>query len=663
MGRTPLLFLLAAGAAFASEPDGDRPKAKAEVSATVTVSAEAMPVEQAKTPAVVRVIDAEAIRRSGARTLGQLLEQLLPGQVMSNGGPGTSATLRMNGSRGEDVLVLVDGLRVSDASGLGAVNVNGLSLSGIERVELLSGPCSSLYGANAAGGVVALYTAAGVKEGFSLESMAALGTRSRRQVQAAPGFGWGSGWARVGVDASEEQAPTDTRNPFRQMATFLGLGQQVGEGLLTASYRNAYQGVPIPYVSLAYGLYNGDRETTQRNEQLSAAYKVNLAPSLLLDLSLGQALQSRVETRTLVNGGYAYDSRRTQEGLGLHWRPEGGFGASLLLEGFDEKGVMPAYPSGQDSATARHFGGVMEAFWEPASVLRLVGSYRRQKDSQRFEPALAGESLPDRDADAGTWRFGATFLFPGGHRFYASGGTGFGVPYLSAVLYHADYWLNPANFTYNPAGYKPLENERSRTAQVGYGYADGPWSFRLDAQQTTYDNLMYFDLISYDYANGQNLRIQGVEMALAYRVKGWGAELFARNQEARDLGVAPELQLSTSAVVRRPFNSVGLSGYLERGSFRVDGRWSWSGARYENYGGFPSVLGADKTHFNDLGLLATWTFRPGLSLGLRGEHLLQPRISRQDWLDGTYAMKNDSSQIYGFPSQAPIWSLELRYRF
>jgi outer membrane receptor protein involved in Fe transport len=670
MGRTPLLFLLVAGAANATELPADRPKAKAEVSATVTITAEATPVEQVKSATSVKVITTEQIERSGARDLGQLLNQFFPGQLLSNGGPGSASTLRLGGSRGEDVLVLVDGVRVTDASGLGAVNANNLSLAGIERVEVLSGPCSSLYGANAAGGVVALYTAAGVKEGFSLDSMASLGTRSHRQVGAAPGFGWSSGWVRGSVDASEEQAPTDTVHRFRQNSVFIGAGQQVGEGLLTASYRNAYQGIPIPYAGTSFGTaprsasaYVGDRETTQRNEQLSASYKVNLLPSLSLDASLGQAYQDRVETRTVLNGGLAYHSTRTQEGVGLHWRPEGGFGGSVLLESFDEKGTMPSYPEGRDKGEGHHFGGVVETFWEPTEVLRLVGTFRHQKDTQRFATAF-GLGLPERDAEAGTWRLGATFVFPGGHRFYASGGTGFGVPFLSAVLYHANNLLNPTSFSYDPASYKPLENERSRTAQIGYGYNEGPWSFRLEAQQTTYDNLVYFDLSStFDYANGQNLRIQGVETALAYRVKRWGAELTVRNQEARDLGAPLDQQLTSAAVVRRPFNSVGLSGYLEQGALRVDGHWSWSGARYENYGGFPSKLAANKTHFNDAGFLAAWTFFPGLSLGLRGEHLFQPRITREDWRNRTYDLRNDSEQIYGFPSQAPIWSLELRYRF
>lgn len=667
MGRTHILFLLVAGTAiFAESPEGDRPKAKAEASATVTVSAEATPVEQAKSASVVRVITAEQIERSGARELGQLLEQLLPGQVLSNGGRGSASTLRLGGSRGEDVLVLVDGIRVTDASGLGAVNPNSLSLVGIERVEVLSGPCSSLYGANAAGGVVALYTEAGLKDGFSLQSALSLGTRSHREVSAAPGLGWGTGWGRSSLSFNEEQAPTDTLHRFQESGLFLGIGQQLGEGLLTANYRNAYQRIPIPYANPAFSgsrTYAGDRETTQRNEQLSASYRVNLMPNLSLDASLGQALQDRVEMRSSVSGGSSYHSTRTQEGFGLHWRPSGSYGASLLLEAFEERGNMPSYPAGRDIGKGRHVAEVLEGFWEPTGILRVVGTYRRQNDAQRFD-AASGISLPDRDASASTWRFGATFVFPGGHRFYASGGTGFGVPYLSAVLYHSDNLLNPSSFNYNPAAYAPLENERSRTAQVGYGYADGAWSFRVDAQQTTYDNLVYFDLSStFDYANGQNLRVQGVEAALAYRVKAWGAELFVRNQEVRDLGVPLEQQLEGSATVRRPFTTFGLSGYIERGALRMDGHWSWAGARYENYGGFPSRIDARKTHFNDLGVLGAWTFRPGLSLGLRGEHLLQPRISRQDWLNRNYDQQNDAQPIYGFPAQARTWSLELRYRF
>jgi hypothetical protein len=127
--------------------------------------------------------------------------------------------------------------------------------------------------------------------------------------------------------------------------------------------------------------------------------------------------------------------------------------------------------------------------------------------------------------------------------------------------------------------------------------------------------------------------------------------------------VAPALQLSNAAVIRRPFNIFGAKGWLVQGAFRVEGAWTWSGSRYENFGGYPARLAASRTHFNDLALGATWTATPALSLTLRGEHLLQPRLTVADWRNRVGDGQNDAAQIYGFPAQPPTVALELRYRF
>lgn len=669
MRSSRLLFLLTLGPLALAE-SAEAPKPKAEAGATVTVTAEASPVELSKTPNPVKVLEAEAIQASGAKTLGELLARVFPGQSLSNGGPGTATTLRLGGSRGEDVVVLLDGLRLSDASGLGAANPASMSLAGIDRVEVVSGPCSTLYGANAMGGVVALYTAGAAKAGLGLDTLLGLGTHGQRRAQAAPSFGWRGGWVRAAFSTAEEESPTETAKPYRQVGSFLGLGQQLGEGLLTLNYRNFYQGVPIPYVNTAFGTapraasaYSDTREATLRNEQLSGSYRATLGADLSLDLSLGQATQDREETRTATTAGSLYQSRITQAGAALHWKPARTFGGSLLVEGSDEKGAMPNYPTGRNAGLARHASLTAEASWEPVSMLRLLGSLRHQADRQTFETA-ANVDLGARSASEDTYRLGATFTLAGGHRLYASGGTGFNVPFLSAVLYHADNLLNPGSFSYNPGAYTPLQNERSSFLQAGYGFQHGPWTYRLEGSRTRFSNLVYFDLTStYDYANGQNLRIQGLETALAYTQATWGVEGSIRNQEARDLGAPLAQQLRTSSVVRRPFTSFGLSGFWVRNALRVEGSLSQAGHRYENFGGFPARLDGNHTHFNDLGLRATWSFAKGLSLGLRGEHLLQPRITKADWLARKYDLRNDASQIYGFPSQGPLWSLELRYRY
>ena len=59
----------------------------------------------------------------------------------------------------------------------------------------------------------------------------------------------------------------------------------------------------------------------------------------------------------------------------------------------------------------------------------------------------------------------------------------------------------------------------------------------------------------------------------------------------------------------------------------------------------------------------TWAATPKLAFTLRGEHLLQPKVTVADWHNRTTDNQNDAYQVFGFPAQPPTLSLELRYRF
>jgi len=144
MGTARITFILVFGASFwAASPSAsatEPPRPEAEASATVTVIAEASPVELVKTPNPVIVLDKAAIETSGASSLGDLLQDVLPGQVFSTGGVGTTASIYLGGTRAQDTVVTLDGLRLGDASGLGGVNANLIQLTGIDRIEIQQGP-------------------------------------------------------------------------------------------------------------------------------------------------------------------------------------------------------------------------------------------------------------------------------------------------------------------------------------------------------------------------------------------------------------------------------------------------------------------------------------------------------------------------------------------
>ena len=117
MNATRLFFSLALGVSLSAEgPEEKYPKADA--AATVTVSAEATPVEVVKTPNPVKIIEGEDLARLQARTLADLLAVLQPGAVMNTGGPGKQSSAFLNGTLSKNVVILLDGLRLNEPTGV-----------------------------------------------------------------------------------------------------------------------------------------------------------------------------------------------------------------------------------------------------------------------------------------------------------------------------------------------------------------------------------------------------------------------------------------------------------------------------------------------------------------------------------------------------------------
>lgn len=108
----------------------------------------------------VVVIDRERIRASSADSIEDLLRREGGMQMSRNGGPGQTAGLMIRGSSSSSTLVLIDGVRVGSAT-LGQTDLATLSLGQVERIEIMRGPGSSLYGADAIGGVVNIVTRRG----------------------------------------------------------------------------------------------------------------------------------------------------------------------------------------------------------------------------------------------------------------------------------------------------------------------------------------------------------------------------------------------------------------------------------------------------------------------------------------------------------------------
>lgn len=116
------------------------------------------PEPRSSSPAYVTVLSGEQLRRLGFRTVGDALRYLAEVYVReSYGGPGGLLQPSVRGSSPQQVLVLLDGVPLNATAQLG-VNLATLSLAEVERVEILRGPYSAIWGSGALGGVVHVVT-------------------------------------------------------------------------------------------------------------------------------------------------------------------------------------------------------------------------------------------------------------------------------------------------------------------------------------------------------------------------------------------------------------------------------------------------------------------------------------------------------------------------
>lgn len=153
---TPLFAVLATTFPALAQAQGKGAEALEPVVVTATRNAQSI----SDTLSDTSIITSDEIERSGHITLVDLLQARRGVEITRNGGPGSSSSVFIRGADNKQNVVLIDGVRIGSSTSGGA-NWAAMPLSQIDRIEIVHGPLSSLYGADAVGGVIQIFTKKG----------------------------------------------------------------------------------------------------------------------------------------------------------------------------------------------------------------------------------------------------------------------------------------------------------------------------------------------------------------------------------------------------------------------------------------------------------------------------------------------------------------------
>ncbi|GGC72506.1 outer membrane protein [Undibacterium terreum] len=226
------------------------------------------------------VITADEIAKSGASSLVDLLQKQRGVEVTHNGGPGTTSSVFIRGTSNAQNVVLVDGVRIGSST-TGGATWSTIPLSQIERIEIVYGPLSSLYGADAIGGVIQVFTKKGSSAITPTASVGA-GTYGLRKADAGISGALDSRFSFAlnvaheeadGFSASTPAAGAFTYNPDKdgykldsvsgRLAYEWSKGQELGLNLLQSRLKAQFDAGP------------GYDDRTQQDLQTLAVYSKN----------------------------------------------------------------------------------------------------------------------------------------------------------------------------------------------------------------------------------------------------------------------------------------------------------------------------------------------------------------------------------------------------
>ncbi len=140
--------------------------AQREERIVVTATRIPEPLEEVLAPVVV--IDRSTIERTASSDAAELLRFHAGVELGRNGGPGQTTAVFLRGAESHHTLIMIDGVRINPGT-IGLAALQNISPDLIERIEIVKGPRSALYGSDAIGGVINVITRRGARNGWTAE--------------------------------------------------------------------------------------------------------------------------------------------------------------------------------------------------------------------------------------------------------------------------------------------------------------------------------------------------------------------------------------------------------------------------------------------------------------------------------------------------------------
>ena len=514
--------------------------------ATIVVTATRQPTRINEVVTDVTVIDREAIERAWPTTLPALLAAQPGLHLVDNGGVGKSASVFLRGTSATHTLLLVDGMPFGSAT-TGQPSLHNLPLSQIERVEILRGPASSLYGSDAIGVVIQVFTRRG--EGPPrLDAYAGIGSRDSTD-------------ARIGVSGGNERWSWSVAK---------------------ADFRSA--GFSVAADPVRYRVVNG----TAPNPDADGYRNSSLSARLAWQAAAGHELQVNIleagSRNAFDSGGAAIDSFNNDKSRvhGLQWRARfSPMWTSTLRMGLSEDNSSSFAPNRSQFATQQRqtswqndvqlpVGTLLVALENTDQGVTSTTSYAIRHRQTRstvlgYQGNLGAHGWQlslrrDRNSQFGshgthTLAYGYRLTYEWQLRL--AQGTAFKAPTFNQ-LYFPGF------------GKASLQPEQARNAEAGLAWDNG----RQRATFTRYDNRIENLIAGNPVTNIGKARIRGGSLAGGMQAGPWSLDGGLDLLQPIDAGSGYRLQ-------RRPAETLKLAVQYAPAGWRAGVEFNAVGRRYD----------------------------------------------------------------------------------